>query len=74
MNVLRFAFQVTGFLAFLVALVTLVSHSVAGLDFLHAGSAQFDQPMSIGFLSHVVAAIMISGIGYLLLSIGNKGS
>ena len=74
MDIVRFTFQAAGFVAFVVALITLISHSVPGLDFLHANSAQLNQPMSVGFLAHLVAAIILGGIGYLLMSIGRKGS
>lgn len=74
MDIVRFTFQAAGFVAFIVAVITLVSHSVAGLDFLHANSGQFSQSESVGFLAHLVAAIILGGVGYLLMSIGRKGS
>ena len=73
MDILRFTFQAAGFFAFVAALVILVSHSVPGLDFLHASSAQLNQPISVAFLPHFFGAIMLSGIGYLLMSIGKGG-
>lgn len=73
MGILRFIFQATGFLTFVVALVVLISHSVPGLDFLHASRAQLNQPLSTGFLEHLGAAILLSGVGYLFFSWGRNG-
>lgn len=73
MGILRFIFQATGFLTFFVALLILISHSVPGMDFLHAGGGQLNQPLSTGFLEHLGAAILLSGVGYLFFSWGRNG-
>lgn len=73
MGILRFIFQATGVLTFFVALLILMSHSVPGMDFLHASGTQLDQPLSTGFLEHLGAAILLSGIGYLFFSWGRNG-
>ncbi len=70
MDMLRFTFQAAGFFTFVIAFVLLISHSVPGLDFLHSGGAQLNQPLAVGFLAHLAAAILLAGVGYLLFSIG----
>jgi hypothetical protein len=70
MDILRFTFQAVGFFTFVTAFIILVSHTVPGLDFLHAYSALAAEPLAVGFLAHLVAAIMLAGVGYLLFAIG----
>lgn len=73
MGYLRFTILAAGFLTFLAAIMVLISHSVPGMDFLHAGGGGMSEPFSTGFLAHVAAAIMLGGVGYLLVSFGKGG-
>lgn len=70
MGYLRFTIQVTGFLTLFAAIITLVSHGAPGIDFLHAGGGGSGEPYSTGFLAHFATAVMMGGVGYLLVSSG----